>query len=1048
MLRNTAVILAMLLSSLATQVFALGLGTVTVESALNEPLRVRIEILQLGDTRLQDVSVQMASQDDFERFNIDRTGFLSGIRFAIAASSDGNYVTLTSNQIVREPYLSFILDTRWPNGRLLSEHTILLDLPVFDAQEPSATVRQPISSVLTPPSSAPSTNTAPATPAPAPVTSAVSAPVATPAPAAAPTQEPTPTAVEPVQQAEPAPVNAEPPAPTAQPEPVIEVAAPPVPTPTATPVPVPPPAIETNDEDTLTDIALQVRPDSSVSIQQTMLAIQRLNPDAFIDGNINRMRSGQVLRIPDLAAIQNIDAREAATEINRQNQDFADADVQPLAAPAPQAPDQTPNPQGQLSVVTNDTAIDASGGAGQLEAAENAELDQRIAELENALAVQQEEADRARIAREELDSRMDELEQQIAAAQEIIRLQDIQLAQLQDSLARAAAEQAAQQAAMADADAQIAEQAASRTSMVGDIMRIITGNILFIGFGLALVVLLLVFLLLRRNRAKLDDSDLEELEAEDFLPQETGTDDKGEQEFEDFAAGDLDDELDQIIGVDADSKPLEQAKTLLSKGNSERAIVVLKSALSKTPDDQELRVKLLEAFALQGDLSAFEEQADIVGDDPEFASKINSLRRSIKIKEPAPVAKTESKPKAPLFGRKPPTEEEDRIGAASFLDDLGIDLDAFDDDDDEPSVTERSVKPAAPPVPEKKVETPPPPAPEPSLDDDSFHPDDMDLTFDLVGDADDVAPVSVESVADDVASEAEIDISDDTLDDTLIEDFDTDSEADSVEALEFDVDDKPGTEADNASKDADDFDFETFEFSVDEKPVTPPAKPEPDLDLETFAFDTTDLNLDKPDVPSAAAPEADEDNLLDFDFDKSEIQPQKADTAAQDMETFEFDVDENPAATVVEKPELSQADADDFLDIDVDDFDLDDDESPIESTTKTATEIKPKDEIEFDFDDDSAEPEPATPTSDPDDELDALDDLDFLSDDEVEIESVDDISTLSDADEVATKLELAYAYRKMGDVEGAREILLEVVKEGNPAQVKEANNLLSSIKDD
>lgn len=1076
MLRKSVVILAMLLSSLATQVFALGLGTVTVESALNQPLRVRIEILQLGDTRLQDVSVQMASLADFQRFNIDRIGFLSNVRFSIASSPDGNFVTLTTNQVVREPYLSFILDTRWPGGRLLSEHTILLDLPVFDTQQPVSTVRQPISPVLQPPatSTQPGVNTAtsPAAPVTTPAPSApTTAPITTPedpAPAAPaePVTEPVAVEAEPVAsepepevepevelQDEPATAEPEAPAPAADvTEP--EDAAIEVETEAASAEPA---TIETTATDTLSDIALQVRPDSSVSMQQTMLAIQRLNPDAFIDGNINRMRSGQVLRVPDLATVQSIDAREAATEINRQNQDFANTDVQPLAAPSNQTADQDATPQGQLSVVTNETAIDASSGAGQLDAAENAELDQRIAELESALAVQQEEADRARIEREELDARMDELEQQIAAAQEIIRLQDIQLAQLQDSLARAAEEQAAQQAAIAAAEAQAAEQTAARTSLPGDIMRIITGNILFVGFALVLVILLLVFLLLRRNRARIDDSDLNALDAENYVTRKTDVDDLEAREFEDYAEGDLDDELDQIIGADAVNDPLSQARALLAKGNTDQAVVLLQTALDQSPDDQELRVLLLEAFAQQGDLAAFEEQADIIGDDPEFNSKINNLRRTIKSKATAAVAREEAKPKPPLFGRKPTTDDEDRLGAASFLDDLGIDLDAFDDDDDEPSVTERSVKPIPTEVgkaagdkagadkagaerkeaekkdAEKKPATPPP-APVPSLDDDSFHPDDMDLTFDLVGDDEDAAPAAPRAA--EVAA-------------------DTDTAA----TLEFDLDDEPIVSKDSVSKDSGSEeakpDLETFEFSVDDEPAEQKPTTEPELELETFAFDTEELNLDKPAAPSSEAPAAADENLLDFDFDKSEIQPAKTEAVVDDLETFEFDIDENPEATVVEKPAMSQADDSDTLDIDVDDFDLDDDTLNVAASADAITTIESSDDtdvdldVDFDFDDDSAEdPAPAASTASADDAEDELDDLDFLSDDDVEIESVDDVTELSDADEVATKLELAYAYRKMGDVEGATEILQEVLKEGTPEQVKEATELMTSIKDE
>jgi len=104
-------------------------------------------------------------------------------------------------------------------------------------------------------------------------------------------------------------------------------------------------------------------------------------------------------------------------------------------------------------------------------------------------------------------------------------------------------------------------------------------------------------------------------------------------------------------------------------------------------------------------------------------------------------------------------------------------------------------------------------------------------------------------------------------------------------------------------------------------------------------------------------------------------------------------------------------------------------------------------EIEFDIDDEPEEVKADSAESDKDELLDE-DDLDFLSDDEIEIESVEDIEEvdrLSDADEAATKLELAYAYQKMGDTDGAKEILQEVIKEGSDEQIAEATKLLGTI---
>jgi pilus assembly protein FimV len=580
MLRKTVVILTMMLCSMATQLYALELGTVTIESVLNQPLRVRVELLQLGDTRLQDIRVSMASSADFERLNINRDGFLSNIRFSVESTAQGNAVTLTSSQIVRKPYLSFILDTRWPNGRLLSEYTILLDLPVFD--DPQSTSEL---------------------------------------------------------------VESE--------------------------------TIETDGGDTLSDIAQQVRPNTAVSMQQTMLALQELNPEAFADGNINRLRSGQVLRVPTLEEIQSIDSLDAVGEVSRQNQEFAKVDVQPLAAPLNAIPDRGDQPQGQLSVVSSDEAIDTNSGTAELADADNETLDQRIAELETQLAQRSEDADRARIEREELDSRMADLEAQIAATQEIIRLQDIQLAQLQDLLAAAADVQLiAEQQAITDA---VAAEAAlpvdSPSSLTDDVMRILTGNNIFILFGIVLVILLLVVLMLRRNRgAKADNHGLNETAGQGFDAEK----DEAAAEYQDYDPVDLDSERDDIIGVSDEAKGSEEVveekgateeaprqnviaivEQLIGEQQYHRALSMLNTSLQEQGDNEEVRGKISEV--------------EIFLEAEVFEQRENDV--AIKVGEPA---ERESETK-------------------SFLDDLGIDLDPFDYDDEvnEPEVEEAKDEPAS-----------------------------------------------------------------------------------------------------------------------------------------------------------------------------------------------------------------------------------------------------------------------------------------------------------------------------------------------------------------
>lgn len=1289
MLRKSAVLLAALLCSVASQVYALGLGTVTVESYLNQPLRVRIEVLQLGDARLEDISVQMASVDDFARFNIERVGFLSDVRFRVEATDGGNYVVLTSNQIVREPYLSFILDTRWPNGRLLSEHTILLDLPVFEDQAaPADDVRQPISPVLRAPgnsgqTSSPSTTAAPTPSLPASPSSSV-APVLEPeiiAPTepeqqstdslAAEVQAPEPSATQPEPESVPAAalvdtdvendeaveesvaeeeavIDTEPASPAeevavvedetpespadpaeaetdAEPGPnaddaAAELAAEEVEEIAEQPTPEPQ-TIETSAADTLLDIAQQVRPDASVTLQQTMLALQALNPDAFIQNNINRMRSGQVLRVPTREEIAATDAASAATEVVRQNQAFAD--LQPLAAPAQDEPATQDAPQGQLSVVTaDDVAIDATSGAGDLDDEQNAELDRRIAELENQLALRQEEADRARIEREELDSRLADLEAQIEASQEIIRLQDMQLAQMQESLAEAAAEaeviaaeQAAQAAAQAEIEASQAQPAAG-ASLVDDIMRILTGNTMIMLFGVALVILLLVGLLLRRNRSAGDEEDgLEGLEQQDFAKGDEAQD-KADSDIAptpenspEVDETDLDQELDDILAAgsgeteiladvtdaaEVDEGVVAEADVLIQHEKYEQATRLLRSALDVEPHDHDVRLKLAEVLVLQDDLAAFEEQADIIAEErsPILDREVNRLRQKLSaskasLETESPEVEESEEPEhdmglefdSPSIAEDAAKEaadesvEEAEDDTASFLDDLGIDLDAFDADEFEFSdeIAEAGD--------DSEDSEPVDDDDEPSLD------AELDMTFDLgaIEDPDDPeeqqededeqleaegdSPDSIVdtqadaagSVFDDLDEESDSTASDITADenkdeiviesDDAVEINDEAEEAASESAkgaaedndtvLDLDMDSESAGLTSGSAKEVDELDIDAFEFDADDfKAADEPeadsideASAEEELDLETFSFDTEDIpkpaTVDEPD-PSGA----DDENVLDFDFDKSEIKEDKeADSAAEseEIETFEFDgdiaepetaandVEEIDIANEIEADPVDASAESDATEIEIDevsfdigeelegeedepdagsgdddfDFDLDGIESELEAGAKDSEDTVLEgvgeesldltdddgSEVEILFDDESDSgpiTESGTVTTEADEEdieidldfdespevgsnveegeeaeEDDLDDLGFLSDDdEIEIESVDgveEVSLMTDDDETATKLELAYAYQKMGDADGAREILQEVIAEGNEAQVKEAGELLKNL---
>ena len=988
MLRKIVVILTLMLCAMATQLSALELGTVTVESALNQPLRMRVELLQLGDTRLQDIRVSMASSADFERFNVNRDGFLSNIRFSVESTAQGNAVTLTSSQIVREPYLNFILDTRWPNGRLLSEHRILLDLPVFDDQQSAPEVRQPI---LQAPTGAQATDAQPFVESPA--ASSVTAPSsASSAASLQPEIMPAELVVEEVEPTQAGPERE-----------VIEVAEESV-----EPEFVESETIETDSSDTLSDIAQQVRPNTAVSMQQTMLALQELNPEAFADGNINRLRSGQVLRVPTLEEIQSIDPRYAVDEVSRQNQVFAEVDVQPLAAPLNAIPDRGDQPQGQLSVVSSDDAIDTNSGAAELADADNETLDQRIAELETQLAQRSEEADRARIEREELDSRMADLEAQIAAAKEIIRLQDIQLALLQESLAAAADVQLiAEQQAIADAAAvEAALPVDSPSSLTEDVMRILMGNSLFILFGIVLVILLLVVLMLRRNRAaKTDDHDIDDLAGQDFdadaaqANTEDSEKDEAATEFQDYDPSDLDSELDDIIGVSGEAGNSEEVGE--EGGATEEApqLNVISIVENLIGEQQYRRAFIMLSTSLQ-------EQ----GENEEVRAKISEVEHLLETEtEEAEQRETDESAKAEEAANR---ESETK----SFLDDLGIGLDSFAYDD------EAKDEPASTAVTEEV----------------SVVSDDVDMMFDLSGD-DDAGESNVEEL-----------------------------ESEGTETFEFDLDDDSNA-VDSEAKDSEDLDIDTLEFDVNPvEEVTTDVTTDEDeeIELETFAFDA-DATSGVPEAVEEKAEDTAQEadpNAVEFSFDADEIENSAAapqPISNEEVETFDFDLnDDDTGDTVLEKPDTEVTS---ITEDDVEGFDLDLDEFEIEPGTEEATlsdadadddfldldaeaaEVVIDDEIEFDIDNDE-EPQKAIAATE--DDIASDDDLDFLSADDVDIESVDDIeeiNMLSADDETATKLELAYAYQNMGDMEGATEILQEVIKEGSDEQIEEASKLLGSL---
>ncbi|MHC8390902.1 FimV/HubP family polar landmark protein [Pseudomonas sp. MDT2-39-1] len=108
---------------------ALGLGEITLHSALNQPLRADIALVDVGGLEEGELSVSLATADEFTRAGVDRVFFLNDLKFTPVLRGNRSLIRVTSNKPVNEPFLNFLLQLNQPNGRLLREYTVLIDPP-------------------------------------------------------------------------------------------------------------------------------------------------------------------------------------------------------------------------------------------------------------------------------------------------------------------------------------------------------------------------------------------------------------------------------------------------------------------------------------------------------------------------------------------------------------------------------------------------------------------------------------------------------------------------------------------------------------------------------------------------------------------------------------------------------------------------------------------------------------------------------------------------------------------------------------------------------
>ncbi|RON26650.1 FimV/HubP family polar landmark protein [Pseudomonas lini] len=723
----------------------------------------------------------------------------------------------------------------------------------------------------------------------------------------------------------------------------------------------------TTPRDTLWEIASKVR--NGGSIQQTMLAIQALNPDAFIDGNINRLKTGQVLRLPDQVQSTNLPQPKAVAEVAAQNTAWRQG-RRYVAKPGTgqQQLDATKRARGEgassqaatdkLSLVSADTGKGGKGAAGDAKA------------LSDKLAVTQESLDAARRDNAEQKSRMSDLQSQLDKLQRLIELKNNQLAKLQAEggadapaaptapTAPAMSAELAANPATTPADATSAPEAAApeavpapaaepapATSDDQKFNELLTNPILLglVGGG-AVVLLLLLLLLARRRKAQQEaEKHLRMARALEEEQEFSVDQDLPESSFEGLEVPPPSVKLATaptpapapapVIAPVVVTPPiaaplvspaaersersddvLAQAQSHIAGGRLNQAAALLEDAIKQEPQRSDLRLKLMEVYGQQGDRDAFvaqERQLVANGDNfarvEELKSRFPAMAVAVAggLAAAAIAAELDAQYVKDLLLDEPQAPEP---ALSDF--DSAFDLSL---DDLEAATPIAPVVAAEPePAPEPTAVPEPTPAPEDLAELDEFPLDD-DLSFESV-----------------LQQQTEIKESLDDLSD-------------------FDLDMDLGGNASPATMAEDD-----FLLSLDE---------------------------DLKDLPAAEAPTVAEPTLDDLelpaDFDLSLAD--EMDAAAPDQpDAFESELNDVNA----ELDRLSQSLGE-------------------PSFTEEDALASAADEPDFDF--------------------------------------------LSGTDEVATKLDLAQAYIDMGDNDGARDILNEVVTEGDAGQKSEAKEMLSRL---
>jgi len=1093
---------------LPTNSLALGLGDIEVESYLNQPLKAEIKVISARPGEVDDLLVGLASRDAFTRAGLSRPNNLTEIRFSVKKSEDGEsaVILVTTRGSIKEPFLNFLVEADWSKGRLLREFTILLD-PPFYADTPAPA-----------PAPQPATQTAAITPEPEAPTPIAESSNNTSTTNSANQQQ---TVTEPIAFSENDQQSAAEPAyntgtGTGQSEMI-------------------PGNITVEKGDTLWGIASKLRGATGYSMNQVMLAIQRVNPGAFGDENVNNLKVGAVLRLPDASTFGDLDRQQAYAQVLVQNGLWDDyvARVSGNVAVAGESngsgagSSNSTAQSGELNLVTpGDGNSDA---AGLLSEGSDAN------ELRVKLALAEEELDASKVENVDLKSRIADLEARLSKFEELqkmLEIEDNSLAQLQSNQTSEAEkvvntdaiieeQKAADEGALLDellpkdakagletdtmpdeksdtaaveADTLTENGAASNDNLVEEqpneappVPVIVTeidnkGPSLLDGIvpagilktlsdilpsmdtlaldplmlgGLGGILLLIIGLVIyKRKKTDGDDGVLTDDEVnafgddeEDFTPihlaegtfegleddLDSGTDetdiplaslqevdDDDEDEFSRTAVISKEEmpepEEAPVAAVDEQDDILNEADVYLAYNLYENAEDLLKQSIEANPERADYRSKLLDTYFATKNIDAFVTEAENLKSMGKPAdnywdrvmvmgyelSPDNALFAAAKDSDLSAADLEIAKPEVADFDLG--AQEDDTNFSTTDFDlgeedtntlestdfnsgdiDVDLDLDELPElsDEDDTNIPAFSVA-------EKAAEEE---APDENAD--------LDFSFD--GDGDD----SEESVEETEAGSIDFDLPDD---------LDLGSDLDNTSDNELDFESTAIVEADTGvidpvSLDADDDDSFDLDLGDDDESTSV-------IEAGTGVIDTAKIDALGYESESF---EIDEDLDVDEEDELEATAIFSASDIAEPTGEIDFGMDDTAMMQV-----------DPVEDDDIDDLMLDlgedaDDDGLVMDVDIGADDSRTGTFAPGDFDD----PE----------ELD-VDEADF---DAAGFDDIEDLMLPDDVDEVSTKLDLARAFIDMGDAEGARSSLDEVMEEGNDEQKAEAKSLLDQM---